>query len=73
MKDFITIKDASILLGVSAGTLRNWEKKGQLPSTRNPFNNYRLYVRSDIEKIKKKIRRKYERTNETILSTESSF
>ncbi len=49
--NFITIKDASIILGVSKITLRNWDKSGKLVAHRHPLNNYRMYKVEDIEKI----------------------
>lgn len=55
MKDYITIKIASMLLGVDRTTLRRWDKTGKLKSYRHPINNYRLYLKSDIDKIIKGI------------------
>jgi len=49
--DFIQIKEASQLLGVSKLTLRNWDKSGKLTSYRHPINNYRIYKREDIMNI----------------------
>ncbi len=53
--DYLKIKDAAELLGVSASTLRNWEKLGKLKAHRNPNNMYRLYKKSDLEKLLKSI------------------
>ena len=39
------------MLGVTALTLRNWDKNGKLEASRHPFNNYRVYRREDIEKL----------------------
>ena len=51
MSNFLTIKQASKMLGVTPLTLRNWDKSGKLKASRNPMSNYRLYRREDIEKI----------------------
>lgn len=51
MENFITIKNAAGILGVSKMTLRNWDKSGKLIALRHPLNNYRVYRISDIEKI----------------------
>ncbi len=48
-KGFITIKSAAEIIGVSIGTLRNWDKQGRLRSKRNPQNGYRLYSISQIQ------------------------
>jgi DNA-binding transcriptional MerR regulator len=48
---YITIKDASLILGMSKITLRNWDKSGKLKAHRHPFNNYRVYKLEDIEKV----------------------
>ena len=51
MSKYITIKDASNILGTSKITLRNWDKSGKLKAHRHPFNNYRIYKLEDIEKV----------------------
>lgn len=48
---YITIKDASNILGMSKITLRNWDKSGKLKAHRHPFNNYRVYKLEDIDKV----------------------
>lgn len=51
MSTYITIKDASIILGVTKLTLRNWDNSGKLKAYRHPFNNYRVYKIEDIDKV----------------------
>jgi excisionase family DNA binding protein len=51
MNKYITIKDASKILGMSKITLRNWDKSGKLKAHRHPFNNYRVYKLEDIDKV----------------------
>ena len=51
MKKYLTIKEASQLLGVTPLTLRNWDKAGKLLASRNPINNYRVYRKEEIEKL----------------------
>ena len=48
---FIKIKDVASILGVSKGTLRNWDSGGKLKAHRHPFNNYRVYKVLDIEAL----------------------
>ena len=48
---YITIKEASKILGVTPLTLRNWDKNGRLKANRHPINNYRVYKMEDIEKV----------------------
>lgn len=48
---FITIKQASKILGVSALTLRNWDNSGKFPAGRHPISNYRVYKIEDLEDI----------------------
>lgn len=47
----ITIKQASKMLGVTPLTLRNWDRNGKLKALRHPMNNYRVYKRSDIDRL----------------------
>lgn len=46
---YITIKETADLLGVTAQTLRAWEKKGILVPYRNQANNYRVYTIRQVE------------------------
>ena len=48
---YITIKQASSILGVSSLTLRNWDKSGKLKALRHPMNNYRVYKMEDLEAV----------------------
>lgn len=48
---YITIKQASKILGVSPLTLRNWDKNGKLKAHRHPMNNYRVYKIEDLETV----------------------
>ncbi len=48
---YITIKQASKILGVSPLTLRNWDGNGKLKAHRHPMNNYRVYKIEDLEKV----------------------
>ena len=49
MKDYLTVKDAAALLGVTPITLRRWDKKGKLKTLRHPINRYRLYKKEELE------------------------
>jgi DNA-binding transcriptional MerR regulator len=51
----LKIKEASLLLGVSPSTLRNWDRLGKLKPIRHPMNKYRLYRMKDIQNILKKL------------------
>ena len=48
---YITIKQASKILGVTSLTLRNWDKNGKLKAHRHPMNNYRVYKIEDLEEV----------------------
>lgn len=52
---FITIKEASKILGVTPLTLRNWDKSGKLPTSRHPMSNYRIYKRDVLEQFMRDI------------------
>jgi len=49
ISDYINIKEASDLLGVTPGTVKNWEKAGKLNVYRNTANNYRMYLKEELE------------------------
>lgn len=48
---YLTIKEASELIGVTPTTLRNWDKSGKLVPHRDPINNYRLYSTEDVTRF----------------------
>ena len=48
---YFSIKEAAEILGVSALTLRNWDKSGKFQAQRHPMNNYRVYRLSSLEGI----------------------
>ena len=52
---YITIKQASKILGVSPLTLRNWDKNGKLKAHRHPMNNYRVYKIEDLETVMQEV------------------
>ena len=54
-KKYLTIKEASLLIGVTPLTLRNWDKKGKLAAIRHPINNYRIYDFEDLENFLNRI------------------
>lgn len=54
-KKYISIQQASRLLGVTPLTLRNWDKRGMLTAYRNPVNNYRVYRLDQIELFLRKM------------------
>lgn len=54
-KQYLTIKKASEILGVTPLTLRNWDKKGKLIAHRHPVNNYRVYKKEEIDTLMRKI------------------
>ena len=54
-EQYLTVKDASELLGVAPNTLRAWGATGKIDEYRHPVNNYRLYRRKEIMELKKRI------------------
>jgi DNA (cytosine-5)-methyltransferase 1 len=52
-ESFLQVTDAAAFLGVSPNTIRNWGRDKKLPEYRHPLNNYRLYKRDDLEKVRK--------------------
>lgn len=53
--EYLHVKQASEFLGVTANTLRNWEREKKLKAYRNPQNHYRLYDKEDLEQLLKNI------------------
>jgi len=56
LRDYLTVAEAAELLGVSASTLRNWDRAGKLRASRHPVNGYRLYERADLVRLLGKVK-----------------
>lgn len=52
---YLRIAEAAELLGVSVNTLRNWGKAGKITEHRHPINNYRLYKKTDLQSLLRKL------------------
>lgn len=51
MKDYLTLAEASELIGKSKETLRRWDREGKLSAVREPISNYRVYRREQVETL----------------------
>ncbi len=47
----VQVGEAASFLGVSPNTVRNWSRKGKIPTHRHPVNGYRLYKQEDLEAL----------------------
>ncbi len=53
--EYLTVKQAARFLGVAENTLRHWDAIGAVPVRRNPKNNYRLFKKTDLGRIRQAI------------------
>jgi DNA (cytosine-5)-methyltransferase 1 len=53
--DFLLVAEAAELLGVSPNTIRNWGRDGKIVEYRHPVNNYRMFKRTELERIRRKL------------------
>ena len=53
--DLLLIKEAAEILGVSEMTLRRWDKAGTFKARRHPINNFRVYARAAVMRLRKQI------------------
>lgn len=51
MNEYLTLSEASELIGKSKETLRRWDREGKLTAIREPMSNYRLYNRTQVETL----------------------
>lgn len=49
--EYLLVKQAAELLGVSANTLRAWVSTGKIRAYRHPVNNYRLFKKSEVDEL----------------------
>jgi excisionase family DNA binding protein len=55
LSDYLHTAAAAEYLGVAQNTIRKWAARGDLPMHRNPVNGYRLFKRTDLDKLLKKV------------------
>ena len=51
MKKYLSLSEASELIGKSKETLRRWDREGKLSAVREPISNYRVYAREQEETL----------------------
>lgn len=51
MKEYLSLSEASELIGKSKETLRRWDREGKLSAVREPVSNYRVYRKSDVQTL----------------------
>lgn len=62
-EQYLTVKDASELLGVAPNTLRSWGASGKIDEYRHPVNNYRLYRMEDVTALRKALQTPVKKTS----------
>ncbi|MBI5018768.1 DNA (cytosine-5-)-methyltransferase [Candidatus Gottesmanbacteria bacterium] len=67
-KVFLTISEAAEKLSVSADTIRRWEKKGLIKSSRSEIN-YRLFALDELQRVLKKTKGIHGKNNYKVLKT----
>jgi DNA (cytosine-5)-methyltransferase 1 len=63
MKNYLTITEASELIGKSKETLRRWDREGKLKAAREPISNYRVYKKEQFQKFAVDLMGEQEDTN----------
>lgn len=56
LRDYLKIKEAARLVGVSEATLRNWGRQGKIVMHRHPLNGYRLFKKADLQDLLRAVR-----------------
>ncbi|WP_214514822.1 DEAD/DEAH box helicase [Rhodococcus sp. WY5] len=56
-ENFLKVAEAAAYVGVSAQTLRRWDRDGTLSAVRRPGSNYRYYRQADLEPFRLQYRR----------------
>ena len=66
----LTVTEVSKKLNVSVDTIRRWDKKGLIKSTRSE-HNYRLFEIEEIKRLQNKLLKQHEENNYKILKNET--
>lgn len=51
MSEYLSLSEASELIGKSKETLRRWDREGKLTAVREPMSNYRVYKKSQVQTL----------------------
>ena len=51
MSEYLSLSEASELIGKSKETLRRWDREGKLSAVREPMSNYRVYRKSEVQTL----------------------
>ena len=54
--EYVYINEAAQILGVTPGTLRNWDRAGKIKTERFPMNRYRVYSKKHLLALLETIR-----------------
>lgn len=65
MNEYLTLAEASELIGKSKETLRRWDREGKLSAVREPISNYRVYRREEVETLFSDFFKKHNRETTT--------
>ncbi|MGZ3471204.1 MAG: helix-turn-helix domain-containing protein [Isosphaeraceae bacterium] len=47
--EYLRVKEAATLLGVSPNTIRSWGGEGKIPEYRHPIIRFRRYKRTELD------------------------
>ena len=51
INDYMLSEEAAHYVGVTCNTLYSWEKQKKIKVYRNPINNYRMYLKEDLDEL----------------------
>ena len=51
MEEYLTLSEASEIIGKSKETLRRWDREGKLSAIREPMSNYRVYKKAEVQTL----------------------
>lgn len=55
-EEFVLVKEAAEMLGVCPNTIRAWGDSGKIVEYRHPINAYRMFKRTDINRLIEQMR-----------------
>ena len=56
LSEYLTVSEAAEYVGVSADSLRRWDRAGKLSARRHPVSGYRLYLQVELDAFLKTLR-----------------
>ena len=73
MSEYLSLAEASEMIGKSKETLRRWDRDGKLSAVREPMSNYRVYRKAEVQTLFSDFLIEYPETVSNYIEPENNY